>query len=663
MDTITSAASTSPRPVFEDALGKRFHAVGPGGEPLELLEVRDDLAGADGFEAALRERVTALAAFQNTSFARVRGVLRLPSGALGVVSDRVPGVRLSSLLTAAKQQLLSVEINAALCVIRQLVPAVAMLHEKMPGLGHGAIAPERIVITPSGRLVVVDHVLGSALERLAFSHDRYWKDLRIVLPKSAGAATFDQRTDVTQVGAVALALILGRPIEVEEYPDRVATLAEGAWGLTASGGIEPLPAALRAWLWRALQLDSRQACTSVIDARVDLDRALGTGDYTSQLTALKAFLADGTRYVAMPKTAPVPTPVQTSVIAPAPLAPLAPLAPSAPAPSALSAPFAPLAPSRRPRALVAAAVLLAVASGGAMLGRWYLMPSASAEAPGILVVETTPAGAAVLIDDRPRGVTPLRLELAPGSHVLRVVGDGEPRVIPLTITAGGTVSQAIDLPKAGPQTGQLAISSDPAGARLTVDGTVRGVTPATLDGLFPGVHLIVLTNDAGSVTHEVMVGAGATASLVVPMSTAPQGAPVSGWIAVSAPAEVQIYEDLKLLGTNRSDRIMVAAGRHEIDVVNEALGYRATRTINVAPGQVAAVKVEWPNGALALNAQPWADVWIDGERVGETPIGNVAVPIGAHEVVFRHPELGEQVVRTTVSLKAPSRLSVDMRKR
>src|SRR5688500_14161246 len=122
MDTITSAASTSPRPVLEDALGKRFHAVGPGGEPLELLEVRDDLANAASFESTLRERVNALTTYQNTSYARVRGVLRLPSGSLGVVSDRVPGVRLSSLLMAAKQQLLSVEINAALCVIRQLVP-------------------------------------------------------------------------------------------------------------------------------------------------------------------------------------------------------------------------------------------------------------------------------------------------------------------------------------------------------------------------------------------------------------------------------------------------------------------------------------------------------------------------------------------------------------
>jgi hypothetical protein len=66
---------------------------------------------------------------------------------------------------------------------------------------------------------------------------------------------------------------------------------------------------------------------------------------------------------------------------------------------------------------------------------------------------------------------------------------------------------------------------------------------------------------------------------------------------------------------------------------------------------------------MAINAQPWAEVFIDGERVGETPIGNVPVPIGTHEVRFRHPELGEQVVRSTVTLGTPARLSVDLRKR
>jgi hypothetical protein len=693
MDTITSAA---PRPVFEDALGKRFHAVGPGGEPLDLLEVRQELASSPGFEAALRERVSALAGFQNTSYARIRGVLRLPSTALGVVSDRVPGVRLSSLLTVAKQQVLRLEINAALCVVRQLVPAVAMLHERLPGVGHGAIAPERIVITPSGRLVLVEHVLGSALEGLHYSHDRYWKELRVPLPKSAGAASFDPRADVTQVGTVALALIVGRPLENEEYPDRIATLAEGAWGLTASGGVEPLAAAVRAWLARALQLDARQSFASAVDARVELDRALGaSGDYDMQLAALKAFLGECTKYVAIPRPGPVPsvaaaavaaapaptpTPIRTPAPAPMPAvvpAPAAVMAPTLVAAELVAKPTPPRTflpvddpPSQiatrtarwRSGAVAAVALLFFLAGGGALVGRWYLMPSAAAEAPGTLVVETNPPGAAVLIDDRPRGVTPLTLELAAGAHVLRVVGDGEPRVIPLTVTAGGRISQVIELPKAAAATGQLQVRSEPAGARVIVDGTARGVSPIVLDGLMPGTHVVELANDLGSVRHEVSVEAGATASLVVPMA-APQGVPVSGWIALTAPVEVQVFEDQRLLGSSRSDRIMVAAGRHELDVMNDALGYRATRVVNVQPGQVVPVRLDLPAGSLALNAQPWAEVWLDGERLGETPIGSVAVPIGPHEVVFRHPELGEQAVRTTVTLKAPTRVSVDMRKR
>lgn len=108
---------------------------------------------------------------------------------------------------------------------------------------------------------------------------------------------------------------------------------------------------------------------------------------------------------------------------------------------------------------------------------------------------------------------------------------------------------------------------------------------------------------------------------------------------------------------------MVAAGRHDLEIVNEALGYRVTRTVQVAAGETASIKLEWPKGSIAFNAQPWAEVWLDGERLGETPIGNVQVPIGPHRVVFRHPELGEQIHNVAVTLTAPARISADMRKR
>jgi hypothetical protein len=207
----------------------------------------------------------------------------------------------------------------------------------------------------------------------------------------------------------------------------------------------------------------------------------------------------------------------------------------------------------------------------------------------------------------------------------------------------------------------LHVQSEPSGARVTVDGVSVGVAPLTVEGLAPGLHAVVLADDVGSVTHNVLVEAGATASLVVPMGV-PQGVPVSGWISVAAPVEVHVYEDERLLGSSKSDRIMVAVGRHELDIVSEGLGYGARQTVTVSPGRVTPVRLDWPTGPISVNAQPWADVWIDGEHVGETPIGNLAMPIGPHTVVFRHPAFGERVVQATIALTAPTLVSVDLRK-
>ena len=106
---------------------------------------------------------------------------------------------------------------------------------------------------------------------------------------------------------------------------------------------------------------------------------------------------------------------------------------------------------------------------------------------------------------------------------------------------------------------------------------------------------------------------------------------------------------------------MLAAGQHELVFVNQALGYRAKRTVNIAAGRVTNFSLELPNGSVNLNAAPWAEVFIDGQRVGETPIGNLAVPIGAHEIVFRHPQFGERRHAVSVTAGVPVRISVEMK--
>jgi hypothetical protein len=66
---------------------------------------------------------------------------------------------------------------------------------------------------------------------------------------------------------------------------------------------------------------------------------------------------------------------------------------------------------------------------------------------------------------------------------------------------------------------------------------------------------------------------------------------------------------------------------------------------------------------VSVNAIPWANVFIDGQSAGETPLGNLSVPIGPHEFVFRHPQLGEQHRVIMVTIREPMRLSVDLTKK
>jgi hypothetical protein len=249
----------------------------------------------------------------------------------------------------------------------------------------------------------------------------------------------------------------------------------------------------------------------------------------------------------------------------------------------------------------------------------------------------------------------------PGSHILELRGRGVPRVIPLNVTPGAEVSQYLEFAES-PVSGQLAVQSEPAGAKVIVDGTERGVAPVTISDLTPGDHKVELQSSDGAVArHTVNVQAGGTASLVVPMGAAATTGPVSGWVSVKAPFALEIREQGRLLGTTDADRVMMAAGRHELDFVSESMGYRATRVVQVGPGKVASIAIDLPQGMVNLNAAPWAEVWIDGRRVGETPIGNLSVSIGPHEVVFKHPQLGEKRHAISVTLGAPVRLSVDMK--
>lgn len=225
--------------------------------------------------------------------------------------------------------------------------------------------------------------------------------------------------------------------------------------------------------------------------------------------------------------------------------------------------------------------------------------------------------------------------------------------------------------------GVFVLSSQPPGAEVLVDGVAAGVTPLALH-LTAGTHTIVATAGNGVAERfSAAVPAGESDSrhlmLETPLAAAPEApaspaaatpppGPLPAFVVFEAPFEVRVYEDGEFVGTNADGRIRVTSGRHTFTLVNEPLGFRADETVLAGAGRSTRRVITQPSAPLSVNAEPWAEVLIAGRSLGETPIANVALPVGTHQVTLRHPTLGERLVAMTVRLGAPNRLAVDMRR-
>ena len=83
----------------------------------------------------------------------------------------------------------------------------------------------------------------------------------------------------------------------------------------------------------------------------------------------------------------------------------------------------------------------------------------------------------------------------------------------------------------------------------------------------------------------------------------------------------------------------------------------ALAALDIKAGQIMKITVAPPNGRVSVNAVPWAQVWINGSSVGETPLANLPLPVGEHQITFRHPQLGEQKQKFVVKANGVTRVS------
>ena len=596
-----------------------------GNTSLELLRFRHELAAVRGFEEALVERIVQLEDFAHPAFPEIRAVEHLEGGDLALVSTFTAGKRLAEIFRSQRAKG-GVHPAFGAWLVRDLTTALAELQRRGDDIAHSGLTPERIVITPDGRLMIVEHVLGAALARLQASPNKLWLDFGLLAPETgSGTACLDRRTDVIQLAWIVLSALLGRRLSLAEYPQRVEGLLD-EFVRSAGPRASVLVTALRSWLERALQVKG-EVFGSAMDAHDALfELRVHGGPQTIAFTA-RRHAAEALAHEAPRQLPPAPpSPPDTEFSPPEtelPAAAESELTEASIAPSTNSeidsmtaatdvianlrtrshAPDVPpigradaRSSLRRHAGWIVAAVLALVAVvEGVMLTRLYGARAATpppVSAP--IVIDSLSPGDAVIVNGKEVGVTPITLTLAADVRSLSVEARASvPAVEPTPVQAPPAVDR-----EANPS---AATAAALAGARER-----RG-----------GLRLV-------------------------------------------APVEVQVLEGERVLGSSADGPIVTTAGRHELDFINTAVGFRSRQVVEVRAGQIVGMNVAMPDGRVSINAVPWAQVLIDGNAVGDTPLANIPLAVGEHQVTFRHPQLGEQTQRVIVKTGALTRVSATL---
>ncbi|MBO7483341.1 MAG: PEGA domain-containing protein [Kiritimatiellae bacterium] len=235
---------------------------------------------------------------------------------------------------------------------------------------------------------------------------------------------------------------------------------------------------------------------------------------------------------------------------------------------------------------------------------------------GLLLVITEPEGCSLAIDglavgETPRLVTSLdvgrkhRMELRKTGYQTRTAEvrfDGRRPLVKI---------ERLIL-----DSGEVSISSDPAGARVVVDGIERGVTPLVMGGVSRGRMRVRLSHPGyRDVTRELNVSPGDSLTLDVAMEEIPGEINIT-----SVPLGARIYVDGVACGKAPVFLDGVKPGRHV--VLAQLDGYTdVEKTVTVVRGEKVNEEMRLASnlGRLEVRTSPvGASVLIDGRLRGTT---------------------------------------------
>lgn len=247
----------------------------------------------------------------------------------------------------------------------------------------------------------------------------------------------------------------------------------------------------------------------------------------------------------------------------------------------------------------------------------YIEKSATLEAErGLLLLKTEPEGCDIQIDGVSVGRTPrLVTDLsAAGVYSVKLRKDGyQDQTIRVKFDGRRPL---VRTEKMVLDSGTVEITSEPAGAEVTVNGIVKGKTPLKVSGVPKGRATVKFALDgyAGE-TRELSVNAGDEQTLSIALKALP------GTLRLlSVPEGARFYINEVAKGKGPVVAVGLRPGEYKVRAELEGYG-TVTKTVKLGNGDSVQEEFKLSNvmGRIEVRSNPsGAEVHLDGKRVGVT---------------------------------------------
>jgi hypothetical protein len=262
-----------------------------------------------------------------------------------------------------------------------------------------------------------------------------------------------------------------------------------------------------------------------------------------------------------------------------------------------------------------------------------------AEAPTGALIVSSDAGGDVYVDGVRKDVAPAIISGVPaGDHVVEVRKEGiPPWRQTVNIPPGQQVKVAAVFGAAAAPGGSLRVISSEPDVSVFVDGEDKGRAPVTVQNVKPGQHFVEGRKPKfKNVEQSVQVASGENAIVQLKMEAAPVDRPHGGLKVQSTVPNAEVFVDGSSLGRAPVDRNDLDPGKHYVVVHKDGFTDFKREVVLLENQNVTLVADLSATGALRILSTPdGADVRLDGELIGKTPVSRDAVSSGDHIIEFR----------------------------